>query len=72
VAKVTSKMLFEVGYTEHIIAPIKDGTLSVVRVINSIQTIPAKAAGSAVMMMKGSIQDWSSRPSAGKPKSPQI
>lgn len=58
VAKVTSKMLFEVATPMHMIAPIKEGTLSVVRVMKSIQIIPANAAGRAVMMMKGSIQDW--------------
>ena len=34
------------------------GTLIVVCVTKSIQTIPAKAAGNAEMMMKGSSQDW--------------
>jgi hypothetical protein len=41
----------------HMIAPVKEGTLSVVWVINSIQQIPASAPGNAVMMMKGSSQD---------------
>ena len=39
-------------------APMRDGTLSVVRVKKSIQTIPHNAPGNAVMMMNGSLQDW--------------
>ena len=42
----------------HMIAPVRAGTDSVVWVANSIQTMPAIAAGSAVMMMKGSVHDW--------------
>ena len=42
----------------HMMAPVSAGTDSVVPVMNSIQTMPASAAGSAVMMMKGSSQDW--------------
>ncbi len=42
----------------HMIAPISAGTLTGVRLRNSIQTMPASAAGSAVMMMNGSRQDW--------------
>jgi hypothetical protein len=42
----------------HIIAPISAGTLKVVPVIKSIQTIPASAQGNAVMMINGSVQDW--------------
>jgi hypothetical protein len=38
----------------HMIAPVRAGTLTVVWVKNSIQTMPASAAGSAVMMMNGS------------------
>ena len=41
----------------HMIAPVSDGTFSVVWVISSIQQMPASAPGSAVMMMKGSSQD---------------
>ena len=37
---------------------IKAGTDSVVCVANSIQTMPASAAGSAVMITNGSAQDW--------------
>ena len=40
----------------HMMAPVSAGTLSVVRVTNSIQTMPASAPGSAVMMMNGSSQ----------------
>jgi hypothetical protein len=42
----------------HMIAPVSAGTDSVVCVANSIQTMPASAAGSAVMMTNGSSQDW--------------
>ena len=42
----------------HMIAPISDGTLSVVPVTNSIHKIPAIAPGSAVRMMNGSSHDW--------------
>ena len=41
----------------HMIAPVNAGTLSGVSVMNSIQTMPASAAGSAVMITKGSVQD---------------
>jgi hypothetical protein len=42
----------------HMIAPVRAGTDKVVPVPNSIHTIPASAAGSAVMMTKGSTQLW--------------
>ncbi len=42
----------------HMIAPVSAGTDSVVWVVNSIQTMPASAAGSAVMITNGSDQDW--------------
>src|SRR5256885_8895988 len=42
----------------HMIAPVSAGTLTGVSDRNSIHTIPASAAGSAVMMMNGSSQDW--------------
>jgi len=42
----------------HMMAPVSAGTDRVVLVANSIHTMPASAAGSAVMMMKGSLQDW--------------
>ena len=42
----------------HMIAPISAGTLSVVWVRKRNTTMPASAAGSAVMMMNGSSQDW--------------
>ena len=41
----------------HITAPVNEGTLRVVRVSQQIQTMPAKAPGSAVMIMKRSSQD---------------
>ena len=40
------------------IAPISDITLMVVPVSASVQMMPSNAAGTAIMMMKGSIQDW--------------
>ena len=57
-ANVTSRMLFEVATPTHIIAPIRAGTLTVVCVTYSIQTMPASAPGSAVRMMNGSSHDW--------------
>ncbi len=57
-AKLTMRMLFAVATPMHMMAPVRAGTLSVVPVIRSIQAMPAIAAGSAVMMMKGSSQDW--------------
>jgi hypothetical protein len=42
----------------HISAPISAGTLNVVCVKKSMRTMPAIAAGSAVMMMNGSSHDW--------------
>ena len=51
-------MLLAVAMPIHMIAPVSAGTLTVVWVKNSIHTIPASAPGSAVMMMKGSTQDW--------------
>ena len=51
-------MLFEVATPMHMIVPISEGTFKVVPVKKSIQTIPASAPGSAVMIMNGSTQDW--------------
>ena len=51
-------MLLAVATPMHMIAPVSDGTLMVVCDRNSIQTIPASAAGSAEMMMNGSSHDW--------------
>ncbi len=51
-------MLFAVPTPMHMIAPMRAGTLSVVSVRNRNTMMPARAAGSAVMMMKGSSQDW--------------
>ncbi len=58
VAKLTTKMLFEVATPMHMIAPISAGTLRFVWVINRNQAMPASAAGSAEIMMKGSTQAW--------------
>ena len=57
-AKATTRMLLAVATPMHMIAPIRAGTLSVVPVRKRNTTMPASAAGSAVMMMKGSSQDW--------------
>ena len=50
--------LFAVATPMHMMAPVSAGTDSVVPVANSIHTMPASAAGSAVMMTNGSLQDW--------------
>ena len=42
-----TRTLFAVATPMHMIAPVKAGTDRVVWVMNNIQTIPAKAAGSA-------------------------
>ena len=39
-------------------APVNAGTDRVVCVVNNIQPMPASAAGSAVMITKGSDHDW--------------
>ena len=57
-AKLTTRMLLAVATPMHMIAPVSAGTDRVVWVRNSIQTMPASAAGSAMMITKGSIQDW--------------
>ena len=40
------------------IAPVNAGTLRCVPVRNSIHTMPASAAGNALMMISGSTHDW--------------
>ncbi len=57
-AKLTTRIELAVATPMHMIAPVSAGTESVVWVANSIQTMPAKAAGRAVMMTNGSVQDW--------------
>ena len=57
VAKLTTRMLFAVATPMHIIVPISAGTLNVVCVIKRNHAIPARAAGSAEIMMSGSSQD---------------
>ncbi len=56
--KETTRIEFAVATPMHMIAPVRAGTDRVVRVANSTQTMPASAAGRAVMMTKGSTQDW--------------
>jgi hypothetical protein len=51
-------MLFAVATPMHIMVPIKAGTLNLVWVMKRNQAIPARAAGKAEIMMKGSSQDW--------------
>ena len=50
--------LLAVATPMHMMAPVSAGTDSVVPVANSIHTMPASAAGSAVMITNGSPQDW--------------
>jgi hypothetical protein len=42
----------------HMIAPVSAGTESVVPQANSIQAMPASAAGRAEMIAAGSLQLW--------------
>ena len=56
-AKVTRRIELAVATPMDMMAPIKLGTLNVVCVRKSAQTIPQNAPGSAQMMMKGSSQD---------------
>ena len=51
-------MLFAVATPTVMIAPVSAGTLRCVPVMNSIQTMPASAAGIALMMISGSSHDW--------------
>ena len=57
-AKLMTRTLLAVATPMHMMAPVSAGTDSVVAVANSIQTMPASAAGSAVMITNGSVQDW--------------
>ena len=57
-ANDTIRIEFAVATPMHITAPVNEGTLMVVCVSRSIQQMPAKAPGSAVMMMNGSSHDW--------------
>ena len=52
-----TRMLFAVATPTVMIAPIRDGTLNVVPVATSSQTMPQKAPGKAMMMISGSVQD---------------
>ncbi len=51
-------MLFAVATPTVMIAPVSAGTLRCVPVKNSIHAMPASAAGNALTMISGSIQDW--------------
>ena len=58
-AKLTSRMLLAVPMPMHMMAPVSAGTDSVVPVTKQHPDDARQArAGSAVMMMKGSVQDW--------------
>ncbi len=57
VAKLTTRILLEVATPMHMMAPMSAGTLRVVCVKNKNHAMPASAAGSAEIMMKGSSQD---------------
>jgi len=57
-ANETTRMLLAVATPMVMMAPVSAGTLSVVPVRNSIQAIPANAAGNALTMISGSTQDW--------------
>ena len=58
IAKVTTRMLFAVATPMLIRVPISAGTLRVVPVTNSPQTIPASVPGRAMRMTSGSVHDW--------------
>ena len=51
-------MLLAVPTPMHMMAPMRAGTLRVVLVRKRNTMMPARAAGSAVMMMNGSSHDW--------------
>ncbi len=57
-AKLTTRIEFDTAMPTDMIAPISDSTLIVVPVIASVQRMPTSAPGTAIMMMKGSTQDW--------------
>ncbi len=56
-AKLTTRTLLAVATPIHMMAPVNAGTLSGVPVVKSVHTMPASAAGRAVMITKGSVQD---------------
>src|SRR5947207_3681776 len=56
-ANVTTRMLFAVATPMAMIAPMSEGTLSVVPVTNNIQIMPQSAPGGAMIMMNGSVHD---------------
>lgn len=57
-ANVTSRIEFAEATPTAMIAPISEGTFSVVPVMNSIVKMPHKVAGSAMMTTKGSPKFW--------------
>ena len=56
-AKVMSRLPLATPTPTAMIAPISDSTLIVVPVSTSIQSTPASAPGTAIMMMNGSSHD---------------
>src|SRR4029078_9633603 len=57
-AKATTRIEFDTDMPTAMMAPISDITLMVVPVSANVQMMPSNAAGNALMMMKGSMQDW--------------
>jgi len=57
-AKVTSRMEFAEATPTAMMAPIKEGTLKLVPVMNSTVTIPHSVAGSAKITTNGSPKFW--------------
>src|SRR5262245_1227533 len=57
-AKVTSRMEFAEATPTAMMAPISEGTLKLVPVVNSIVTIPHSVAGSARITTNGSPKFW--------------
>ena len=51
-------MLLAMAMPRHIMVPMSAGTLTVVPVTKSIQTMPASTPGSALTMISGSSHDW--------------
>ena len=57
-AKLMTSTELAVATPMHMIAPVSAGTDSGVSVANSIQQMPASAAGSAETITAGSTHDW--------------
>ena len=57
-AKVMSRIEFDVATPMHMIVPMRLGTLKVVRVAKSIHRMPENAPGKPIRMTSGSSQLW--------------